>query len=127
MRRIAVAMAVVAVLFGACGKNDNPSVDSSTPAPAEINVTTKDFQFATAPTTVAVENLAKLTVKNEGTQAHEAAILKLGDAKTVDDIKTFLSSKTPAGPPPFAVAGGVPAIDPGASASVTQSLPAGSY
>jgi hypothetical protein len=127
MRRIAVAIAVVAVLFGACGKNDNPSVDSSTPAPAEINVTTKDFQFATAPTTVAVENLAKLTVKNEGTQAHEAAILKLGDAKTVEDIKTFLGSKTPAGPPPFAVAGGVTAIDPGASASVTQSLPAGSY
>ena len=80
MRKIAVAVAMVAVLFGACGKNDNPSVDNAgAPAAASINVTTKDFQFADFPATVAVDNLAKLTIKNEGTENHEAAVLKLAD------------------------------------------------
>jgi uncharacterized cupredoxin-like copper-binding protein len=118
---------MVAVLFGACGKNDNPSVDNSTPAATNIDVTTKDFQFADAPTTVAVDSLAKLTIKNEGTEAHEAAIIKLSDGKTLQDVSAFLGSRTPSGPPPFAVAGGVTAVDPGGSASVTQTLPAGSY
>jgi plastocyanin len=128
MRKIAVAVAMVAVLFGACGKNDNPSVDNAgAPAAASIDVTTKDFQFADFPATVTVDNLAKLTLKNEGTENHEAAILKLTDRKTVDDVKAFLGSKTPSGPPPFAVAGGLTATAPGTSASVTQALPAGSY
>ncbi|HVT77147.1 MAG TPA: hypothetical protein VHD87_08960, partial [Acidimicrobiales bacterium] len=35
--------------------------------------------------------------------------------------------KTPSGPAPFAVAGGLTAVDPGGTASVTQALPAGSY
>jgi hypothetical protein len=128
MRRIAVAVVMVAVLFGACGKNDNPSVDNAGPPPAtNINVTAKDFQFSDFPPTVAVDNLAKLTIKNEGTQDHESAILKLADGKTVADVQTFLASKTPSGPPPFALAGGTTATAPGTSSSVTQALPAGSY
>ncbi|MEY2474279.1 MAG: hypothetical protein QOK28_3608 [Actinomycetota bacterium] len=127
MRKVAIALLMLAALLGACGKNDNPSIDSQTPAAASINVTTKDFQFADAPTTVTVDNLAKLTIKNEGTEPHEAAIIKLTDGKTVDDVKTFLGSKTPSGPPPFTLGGGTTAVDPGGSASVTQSLPAGSY
>ena len=127
MRKVAIALFMLAALFSACGKNDNPSVDSATPAATSIDVTTKDFQFADAPTTVAVDSLAKLTIKNEGTEPHEAAIIKLGDGKTVADVGAFLGSKTPSGPPPFALAGGTTAVDPGGSASVTQSLPAGSY
>lgn len=127
MRKIAIAVCMVAVLFAACGKNDNPSVDSATPAPADITVTTKDFAFADAPTTVAVDHLAKLTVKNEGTEPHEAAILQLATGKTLADVTAFLGSKTPSGPPPFTLGGGLTAVDPGASTSVTQALPAGSY
>src|SRR3954451_21866230 len=120
MRKIAVAVAMVAVLFGACGKNDNPSVDNAgAPAAASINVTTKDFQFADFPATVAVDNLAKLTIKNEGTENHEAAILKLGDGKTIQDAHAFLGSNPLSGPPPFALAGGTTATAPGTSSSVT--------
>jgi hypothetical protein len=126
MRKIAVAVCLVAVLFGACGKSDNPSVPA-TPSAAKIDVTTKDFAFATAPTTVAVENLATLTVKNEGTEDHEAAILKIADGKTVNDVKAFFAPGAPAGPPPFTLGGGVTATAPNTSASVTQALPAGSY
>jgi uncharacterized cupredoxin-like copper-binding protein len=127
MRKIAVAVCLVAVLFAACGKDDNPAVDSGITAAAKIDVTAKDYAFASAPTTVDVERLVTLTVKNEGTEDHEAALLKLTDGKTIDDAKAFLGSQTPSGPPPFAVAGGVTGTAPGTSASVTQALPAGNY
>ena len=127
MRKLAIALLMVAALFGACGKNDNPSLDNATPAAASINVTAKDFAFADAPATVAVDSLAKLTVKNEGTEPHEAATLKIVDGKTVDDVKAFLSSQSPSGPPPFSLLGGVTATAPGTSASITQAMPAGSY
>ena len=125
MRRLAIAVAVIAVLFGACGKDDNPAVDSSQPTPTDINVTTKDFQFADAPSSINVENLAKLTLKNEGTEPHEAAILQLATGKTIADVSAFL--KAPSAAAPFTVAGGLTAVDPGGTASVTQALPAGSY
>jgi hypothetical protein len=128
MRKIAIAVCLVAVLFAACGKDDDPAVDSGTPAATKINVTTKDYAFASAPTTVAVDSLATLTVKNEGTEDHEAAILKIADGKTIDDVKAALSSQAPpAGPPPFAVAGGLTGTAPGTTASITQTLPAGNY
>jgi uncharacterized cupredoxin-like copper-binding protein len=128
MRKIAIAVCLVAVLFAACGKDDNPAVDSGIPAAAKIDVTAKDYAFASAPSTVDVENLVTLTVKNEGTEDHEAALLKLADGKTIDDLKAALSSQAPpAGPPPFAVAGGVTGTAPGTSASITQALPAGNY
>ncbi|MEY2425817.1 MAG: hypothetical protein QOI61_1389, partial [Actinomycetota bacterium] len=126
MRKVAVAVCLIAVLFGACGNDDNPSIDT-TPAAVKIDVTTKDYAFATAPTTVTVDNLATLTVKNEGTEDHEAALLKIADGKTLDDVKAALAPTAPAGPPPFVVAGGVTGTAPGTSASITQALPAGSY
>src|SRR5215831_10307914 len=103
MRRIAVVVALVAVLFGACSKNDNPSLDNAAPAPTDLNVTTKDFAFSDFPATLNVDNLAKLTIHNEGTQQHEAAIISLPQGKTVDDVKAFLAQKTASGPPPFAL------------------------
>jgi hypothetical protein len=127
MRKLAIAVLMVSALFAACGKNDNPSVDNATPAATNINVTTKDFAFADAPETVTVDSLAKLTIKNEGTEPHEAAIIKLAEGKTMTDVTTFLGSKTPSGPPPFATFGGTTAVDPGSSASVTQAIPAGNY
>lgn len=127
MRKIALVVAVVAVLFGACSKNDNPSLDSQTPTPTDLNVTAKDFAFSDFPATVNVDNLAKITIMNNGTQQHEAAIIQVGQGKTVNDVQTFLASKTPSGPPPFTLSGGLTAVEPGATASVTQALPAGSY
>ena len=126
MRKVVMAVCLMAAVFAACGNDDNPSIDATT-ATTKIDVTAKDFAYPTAPDTVNVDSLATLTVKNEGTEAHEAALLKIADGKTLDDVKAALGPNAPAGPPPFAVAGGVTATAPGSSASITQALPAGSY
>lgn len=126
MRKIALAMCLVALMFGACGSGDDPSIDAAT-TPTAIDVTTKDFAFASAPTTVNVDGLATVTVKNEGTEEHEAAILQIGTGKTFDDVKAFFGPSPPPGPPPFTFGGGVTGTAPGSSASATQALPAGSY
>ncbi len=126
MRKIAVAVCLLALLFGACGNDDDPSIEA-TDEPTAINVTTKDYAFAPAPTTVNVDRLATLTVTNEGTEGHEAALIKLADGKTLDDVRAALSPTAPPGPPPFTLAGGTTGTDPGTSTSVTQALPAGQY
>ncbi len=126
MRKIAAAVCLVAVLFGGCSNDDDPAIDATT-KPTAIDITAKDYAFASAPTTVAVEGLAKLTVKNEGAEGHEAALIKIVDGKTRDDVKAALSPGAPPGPPPFTLAGGTTGTDPGTSTSVTQALPAGQY
>lgn len=125
MRRIAVVVCVGAVLFAACGKDDDPAIDS-TPKPTEVTVTATDFAFSDAPTSIDVQGLITLTLKNDGAEDHEAAVVKIVEGKTVEDLKGFFAGP-PAGPPPFAVAGGLTATAPGTSASVTQALPSGSY
>ena len=76
-----------------------------------------------------VDNLAAITFDNSaGKEAHQAALIKLADGKTVDDAKAFFASEAaPTGPPPFNVAGGTTAVDPGGKIAITQSLPAGTY
>ena len=86
----------------------------------------KEFAFASDATTV-VDRLAEITIKNEGAESHNAALLKLADGKTVGDVQAFFGPNPPPGPPPFSVAGGVGIVGPGGTASVTQALPAGSY
>ena len=73
-----------------------------------------------------VQGKATVHVNNTGTQAHEMAIYKLANGKTVDDVKTFLSA-APTGPPPFTPAGGVSALVPGTEVTVDVDLPAGTY
>ena len=126
MRKLAVAVCLFAVFVGACGNDDDPTVDA-TPAVARIDVTTKDFEFSTAPTTVNVDGLATLTGRNDGTEDHEAAVLKLAAGKTVDDAKAFFGTQTPSGPPPFTVFGGTTGTAPGSTTAVTQAFPAGDY
>ncbi|MEY2398340.1 MAG: hypothetical protein QOJ00_1514 [Actinomycetota bacterium] len=132
MRKIAVVVCLLSLAFAACGKDDSPTVDA-TPKPTVINVEATDsngtYKFG-VDATAEVDNLASIVVKNTGQQPHQAALIKIADGKTLDDAKAFLSaegSAAPAGPPPFTVGGGTTVIDPGGSATVTQSLPAGSY
>jgi uncharacterized cupredoxin-like copper-binding protein len=73
-----------------------------------------------------VEGKATVQVENTGTQAHEMAIYKLADGKTIDDMKTFFSGP-PTGPPPFTSAGGVSALAPGTEITVDVDLKPGSY
>ena len=64
---------------------------------------------------------------NNGTQAHELAVYKLADGKTIDDARSFLSSQNPSGPPPYSPNGGIGPLAPGATATTTINLEKGSY
>ena len=129
MRKIAVVVCLLSLAFAACGKNDNPSVDATAKA-TNITVTASDssgvYHFSHDASAV-VDGLANITIKNQGTEPHEAVLFKLGDGKTIDDAKAFFAGTAPPGPPPFNNGGGTTVVMPGKSATVTQSVPAGSY
>ena len=127
MRKIAVAVCLLAVVFAGCGNDDDPTFDAGLPEPTDIEVIAKDYEFSSAPATVNVDSLATLTVKNEGNEDHEATILKINTEKTFDDVRAFFGPSAPPGPPPFAVAGGTTGTAAGTSTAVTQALEAGSY
>src|SRR3954469_14842581 len=106
---------------------DNPAIKDVTSVKlgnddtAKVGVT--EFAFNVPDT---VEGKATVKVDNTGEQAHEMALYKIADGKTVDDVKTFFSSP-PAGPPPFTSAGGVSALAPGTEITVDMDLAPGSY
>lgn len=126
MRKIAIVVCLVSLAFSACGKNDTPTVDA-TPKPTDITVVAKEYAFS-AEASAVVDSLANVTIKNEGKEPHQAVLIKLAEGKTIDDAKAFFTATTPPpGPPPFSVGGGTTVVEPGASTTVTQALPAGTY
>ena len=126
MRKIAVVVCLVTLALSACGKDDSPTIDAG-PRASSISITAKEYSF-TAETSVVVDGLANITLKNEGAEPHNAGLLRVADGKTVADVTAFFTSQTPpAGPPPFSVAGGSSVVDPGESSTVTQAVPAGTY
>lgn len=132
MRKIVMAVCLLSLVFAACGKDDNPAVDDATPEPTEIKVVPVENNGSYAfnvPTAVTVDSLAAITLDNsDAAEPHQAALLKIADGKTVEDVKAFLSSTgAPTGPPPFTVGGGTTGVDPGGTIDITQALPAGTY
>lgn len=132
MRKIAVALCLLGVTFSACGKDDSPTIDDALPKPTAITVTPVEANGTygfNAPNAVTVDNLAAITFDNSaGKEAHQAALIKLADGKTVDDAKAFFASEAaPTGPPPFNVAGGTTAVDPGGKIAISQTMPSGTY
>jgi hypothetical protein len=90
---------------------------------ADGQVTLKDFSFV-LPTSIHAGPMT-LQVTNQGTQPHEMDLLKLLPGKGVQDALAFLQK--PAGPPPFADAGGMGALNPGMSGWVKLNLTSGNY
>ena len=68
---------------------------------------------------------SQATVKAQMPPLLAPAIARLAEGKTLEDARAFLN--TLAGPPPFTDAGGMQAIDPGASGWLTLDLSRGSY
>jgi uncharacterized cupredoxin-like copper-binding protein len=106
---------------------DNPAIKDVTSVKLGDEDTAKagvtEFAFNVPDT---VEGKATVKVDNTGKQAHEMAVYKLADGKTVDDVKTFFTGP-PTGPPPFTSAGGVSALAPGTEITVDMDLTAGNY
>jgi hypothetical protein len=89
---------------------------------ADAEVTLRDFGF-TMP--AAIDGGATLKVTNAGPQVHELGIVKPAEGTTVRDVLDHFHE--PQGPPPFAPAGGVQALDPRASGLLHLDLAPGNY
>lgn len=76
----------------------------------EVEATANDFSFA-APETMSAG--AVFSLKNAGTEVHEANFIALLDGATVEDVGAWLAAEEKPGPPPFVPAGGVNAFQPG--------------
>lgn len=95
------------------------------PPKGDAALTLKDFSFDLASLSAGKHTV---TVKNDGTQPHEATIVKLNDGVTIDTIKGMATaSPAPTGPPPWTDVGGINGIAPGATANFDVDLPAGNY
>jgi hypothetical protein len=99
---------------------------TATPPTADGTVTMKDFAFG-LPAVITQAKPLTLQVINNGPSEHEMALLKLLPGKTVQDAIAFAQAENPTGPPPGDAAGGLAAIEPGATGWVTLNLAPGTY
>jgi len=99
-----------------------PAQTGSAPA-ADGQVTLRDFSYV-LPSTIKTGPLL-LKATNQGTQPHEMTLFKLAPGRTQQDLLAYLQK--PAGPPPFADAGGIAALAPGTSGWFKVDLAPGNY
>ncbi len=92
----------------------------------DTELVAKDFSFE--PPTGLAAGTQTVTLTNEGPQPHEAALVRLNEGTTVDDVMAILASgEPPSGPPPWTSAGGSTAIMSGDRTTMTLELAAGDY
>lgn len=130
MRKVAVVVCLLGVMFAGCNRGDSPTVEADL-KPTSIKVAATEAGGAygfESPDTATVDGLAAIEFANPGAEPHQAAMVKLNDGATLEDAKAFLlNTGAPTGPPPFSVGGGTTALDPGTKVTVTQPLPSGTY
>jgi hypothetical protein len=87
-------------------------------------ISMKDFTYD-LPATMSAGRQTYRVVNEGPQQLHETNIVKLDPGKTVADVTSFMSS--PAGPPPFAPAGGMNGLSVNASGFMVTQLQPGNY
>lgn len=125
--RLGAALAL-AVLTGC--KSDRPSAepaasaDTDNAAPRVVTVTAADFSFE-APAQIPA-GATTFRLVNNGTELHQAQLVRLEDGKTLEDLGKAMKSHGP--PPPWVkFVGGPNGIAPGQEANATAVLAPGQY
>ena len=119
MRKL-IPLAATAFLFAACGGEG-----SKTNA---VEIRGDEYAFTTPET---IEGgWTKLEFTNTGREWHEFALTKLGAGRTVADVHRYLADpKSQEQPPPdwVQIRAGIPTLDAGERAALTQQLETGRY
>ncbi|HET6403997.1 MAG TPA: hypothetical protein VFH78_05070 [Candidatus Thermoplasmatota archaeon] len=84
--------------------------NATAPPAADATITLVDYNF-TLPELR--EGMTVIRVTNNGTEPHEAPLVKLNAGANMSAFLAAIESETPTGPPPGALIGGVNAIAPG--------------
>jgi uncharacterized cupredoxin-like copper-binding protein len=98
---------------------------NTAPLPAaDVEIGGVDYAFTGADQPLSAGEIT-LKLTNQGTEPHEANVLRLAEGATIESIAAWFQA--PGGPPPFANVGGAQGIMPGASTLAVMDLEAGNY
>jgi uncharacterized cupredoxin-like copper-binding protein len=88
-----IALLAVALLVGACGS----AGDQSSASPTEVQITLSEFKIASPQTTFATGTPYRFVIKNEGTIAHDWAIMPRGETNASQALVQVDEEELPAG------------------------------
>ncbi len=112
---------ILLTVLAACGGDTETA-----PQVNQVSYTAGDYQFF-GPQFLP-SGTTTLTLVNEGMELHHQQLITLPEGMTVEDLIAGMMSGEGGPPPPGVVAaGGVSALNPGLSGSVTQNLTPGNY
>jgi hypothetical protein len=120
-------MLAALLLLGACAaKKDSGSTDSGAQPQAEANVVEVGItEYAFGMPAEITGGMVTLEFTNKGELPHETAFGSIEGDHDLDDVMKALNSQKP--PTWFKDLGGVPVLEPGATASMTRELAPGRY
>ena len=133
MKKLLALLAVLAVVFAACGDDDDDaegtSESTSEESEAEVHeVSVEAIEYGFKDASELEAGTVKFSMDNTGKEPHLLILGKLNDGKTFEDAKAFWSAATPQGPPPDTTIGAIPTTSPGLTATATWDVPeAGDY
>ena len=123
MERLAFIPVIFLLLTLLAGCGDD---DETAPMINEVAYTAADYHFI-GPQFLP-SGMTELTLANDGMELHHQQLLSLPEGMTADDLIAGLMSGEGGRPPTgLDTAGGVGALNPGLSGSVTLDLAAGNY
>src|SRR5258706_1989874 len=137
-RSAVVVSLLVAAGLVACTAKETPKPTDTTVAaastaaapqagPNTVHIIAKDYSFD-SPATIPA-GLTTLHLMDQGKEAHQAQLIKIGEGKTFEDFMAAFKSMKPNPPPPSWVIfdGGPNAAAPGGTSEATEILEPGNY
>lgn len=131
MRKL-IPLAVLVLTLVACGGTESETEVAAT-APAKPKTNTVELRGGEyaflMPETIA-GGWTTLAFANTGAEPHEFALAKLGSGKTIKDVEAYLADPAAQQQPPpgwVGIRAGIPTLDSGEEASLSQDLEPGRY
>ena len=117
MRVAGLLLVLLTVAAASCGRSDKEA----------NSVDVQGDEYAFLMPDEAEAGVVTFDISNVGEELHEYALGRLGEGKTLDDVKTFLASGGEGSPTWFTDVGGVPLVSPGEKVGLTRELDPGTY
>jgi uncharacterized cupredoxin-like copper-binding protein len=130
---VPLVLALTALVAAGCGDDDTDKSSKSTDEPSKattMSVTTTDIgkkKFKTEAPRSIEGGLVKVDFHNAGKVPHEASLVRIDGAHTVEEVLKIIATEKTVIPDWLHAEGGVSTTPPGATASATVRLSPGTY